>query len=366
MKTWKFLLPATAILLFAGQAAAQSEKDEEAREMAVQKAEYAERYREAEERIVVAQSEVAEREEEMATRQAEYSVRLREAEERMEAAARQIAEISQESLPHLIEIKRRFEFSNTPRIGITIDGSESSGSVEGIAVEGVTPESAADDAGLRAGDVITAVNGEPMNAESSADANKLLLDFMHGVEEGDELKVDYLRNGKTGSVQLSPRVAEMHAFSWYSDGDDFDVEGIPDVPHLMNELQFATGFRFPGSAWSRMELVELGEGLGKYFGTNTGLLVVSAPDDDGLELQAGDVIQTIDGREPKDVRHAMRILGSYQDGEKLKLGIMRDKKKLTLDVEVPANHRGALFAPPAVKPVRAPAPTRPALERTST
>ena len=284
----------------------------------------------------------------------------------MEAAARQIAEISQESLPHIIEIKRRYEFSNNPRIGITIDGSESSVPVKGIEVQGITPESAADDAGLRAGDIITAVNDELMSADSSADANALLLDFMRGVEEGDELTVDYLRNGNSGSLQLSPRVVKDHMFSWYSDGDDFDIEGIPGVPHLMNELQFATGFRFPGSAWSRIELVELGAGLGKYFGTDTGLLVVSAPDDDALDLQAGDVIHTIDGREPKDVRHAMRILGSYEDGEILKLGIMRDKKKLTLEVEIPANNRGALFAPRAVKPARVPAPPKPAPEATST
>ena len=53
------------------------------------------------------------------------------------------------------------------------------------------------------------------------------------------------------------------------------------------------------------------------------------------------MIQSIDGREPKDARHAMRILGSYQSGEKLKLGIMRDKKKKTLEIEIPADTHGA-------------------------
>ena len=40
-------------------------------------------------------------------------------------------------------------------------------------------------------------------------------------------------------------------------------------------------------------------------------------------LKDGDVIHDIDGREPKDVRHALRILGSYAAGEKLKLGVRR-------------------------------------------
>ena len=120
-------------------------------------------------------------------------------------------------------------------------------------------------------------------------------------------------------------------------------------------------FPWAGSAWGELELVELNEGLGRYFGTDKGLLVVNAPESDAFELQDGDVIQSIDGREPKDARHAMRILSSYQAGEGLKLGIMRDKKKRTLDIEVPADyrgmHRGEQFeVRPAVAPVPPVAP----------
>jgi C-terminal processing protease CtpA/Prc len=333
MKIWKLILPVAVLLLLAGQAAAQADKEDR---------------------------------EEMEARKAEYSERLREAEERMEQAAREIAELASERLPDMATIKRRFAFSNKPRIGITIDGSESSGAVEGVAIGGVTPESPADDAGLRAEDVITAVNGESMTAASSTAANKLLLDFMQGVEEGDVLTVEYLRNGNIGSVELSPRVIEMHAFSWVPDVDhDFNVY-IPDAPDFVREFKFGRGFPFMGGAWGSMELVELNAGLGRYFGTDTGLLVISAPKSESLELQEGDVIQTIDGREPTDVRHAMRILNSYESGESLKLGIMRDKKKRTLNVEVPADHHGALFAPLPAKPARAPAPPKPALETAST
>ena len=334
MRMWKLILPVTAILLFAGTAYAQSEEEEELRAMEAKKEAYAER--------------------------------LREAEVRMEIAAREIAELTQERLPQMIELRSRMEFSNTPRIGITIDGVDEPGSVAGVAIGGVTPESAADGAGLHAGDVITAVNGESMSAESSDDANKRLLKFMQGVEEGDELKVEYLRDGKVASVELSPRVAEMHAFTWAPDGQNLHIEGIPGVPNVIREFKFERGFPWVRSTWGSMELVELNEGLGKYFGTDTGLLVVTAPDLDGLELQDGDVIQSIDGREPTDVRHAMRILSSYESGESLMLGIMRDKKKRTIEVEIPFNQRGALFAPPAAKPARVPLPPRPAADTAST
>ena len=351
MKTWKIVLPIAAVLLFAGQALAQSEAEVEALAAAEAK-------------------EFEARREEMEVHKAEYAERLRDAEERMEQAARQIAEITKERLPHLVEIERHIEISNKPRLGITIEGSSDSGPVDGVLVGGVTPESAADDAGLRAGDVITAVNGDSMSGDNSKVATELLLDFMRGVEEGDVLQLEYLRGGNTGTVELSPKVMEMREFfSWVPDGEDLHIgriPGLPGVPGIINEFTFDRGFAFAGGAWGRMELVELTEGLGKYFGTDTGLLVVSVPTEDGIELQDGDVIQTIDGRVPKDVRHAMRILTSYQSGEELKIGIMRDKKKRTLNVEVPADHRGSLFAPLPAKPARAPAPPRPAPETAST
>ena len=346
MKTWKIVLPIAAVLLFSGQALAQSKAEVEAQEAAKMK--QVEALREMEENKAV------------------YAERLREAEERMEHAARQIAEITKERLPHLVEIQRRVEISNKPRLGITIEGSDASGPVDGVLVGGVTPESAADDAGLRAGDVITAVNGESMSGDNSKVATELLLDFMRGVEEGDDLKVDYLRGGNTGTVELSPKVIEMHAFSWVPDGANVHIESIPGVPGIVTDFMFDNNFAFAGGAWGRMELVELSDGLGKYFGTDTGLLVVSVPSEDGIELQDGDVIKTIDGRVPKDVSHAMRILSSYQSGEELKIGIMRDKKKRTLKIEVPADHRGSLFAPLPAKPARAPAPPRAAPETAST
>ncbi len=329
MKMWKIVLPVTA-LLFAGLTNAQSDEEEDRREMEARKA--------------------------------EYSERLREAEERMEMAARRVAEITQERLPKMLEFTRRIQISNTPRLGITIEGSEESGKVDGVEIQGVTPDSAADDAGLHAGDVITAINGESMSATSSEGANESLLDFMHGVEEGDELQVDYLRKGKAGSVELSPRVIKNHAFSWVPDGENIHIERIPGVPGFIQEFKFENGFPFAGGIWGRMELVELNEGLGKYFGTDTGLLVVSAPEGDGLQLRDGDVIQTIDGREPTDVRHALRILGSYESGEKLELGIMRDKKKRKLGIEVPADHRSSIPAPPAATPARAPVPPAPPVQ----
>ena len=327
MKKWKFVVPAMALMLLAGQAIAQSDVEEE------------QRLRETE------------------ARELQMEERLRAAEKRMAEAAREIAELSNERLPRMAEIEKRFAWSSKPRLGVTIASGENKGPVEGVTVLGVSPGSAASEAGLRSGDVLTSVNDESLGADSEEDANERLLDFMNGVEEGDMLKVEYLRDGKSGSVEIEPRVVE-NTFVWAGKGgpQDAHVPMPPIAPEVAERFRMEFGSPWAHTGLGDLELVELNEGLGRYFGTDKGLLVVKAPKADAFNIEDGDVIQNIDGREPKDVRHALRILGSYAAGEKLTLGIMRDKRRVTVDVEIPADFRGnRVPAAPAAVPV-APVP----------
>ena len=320
MKIWKVVVPVAVVLLLAGQAVAQMEEEERLREMEA-------------------------KELEMEARELEMEEKLRAAEERMEEAAREIAEITKERLPRMIEIEQRYAMSNKPRLGVTIETTDDSGPVEGVTILGVTPGSAASDAGLRSGDILTSVNDEALSADSCAESNKRLLGFLKGVEEGDVLKVRYLRDGKEGSVEVEPRVVADNTFVWMSERVPTELHAVPVPPSAPGDVhRFDMQFGIPWveSGLGDLELVELNEGLGRYFGTDTGLLVVKAPKSDAFELRDGDVIQSIDGREPKDVRHALRILGSYQAGEKLELGIMRDKKKVKVDVEIPSDYHGNL------------------------
>jgi S1-C subfamily serine protease len=83
-----------------------------------------------------------------------------------------------------------------------------------------------------------------------------------------------------------------------------------------------------------MELASLNEGLGRYFGTDEGLLVIRAPEE-SLDLQAGDVILSIDGREPRSPSRALRILRSYEPGEEVSMEVMRDLNRMTISATVP-------------------------------
>lgn len=292
-------------------------------------------------------------------KEAEFAERMREAEKRLEEAAARVAELSAERIGSMRDgYAYAFAFDDDrPRLGVTIGEDEKGEPVEGVLIIGVSPGSAAAEAGLRAGDTITSVNGERLNAESAYAANGKLLDFMKGVEEGDTLDVEYLRGGNVGKVAVKPRRVENRAFAWLPEFDGTGV--VPPAPEVIERFRH----RFGGwrGVWADMELVELTEGLGRYFGTDSGLLVISAPKSNLFTLEEGDVIRKIDGRAPSSVNHCMRILGSYEPGEKIVLDIMRDKKVRTIEVEVPDNRSGhARRLPPRpVRPAVAPRPLTP-------
>lgn len=85
-----------------------------------------------------------------------------------------------------------------------------------------------------------------------------------------------------------------------------------------------------------MELTTLTPGLGHYFGTDHGVLVVRAPTRGVLKLRDGDVILSIGGRVPASSSQAMRILTSYDPGEKIRLTILREHHRMDISATMPS------------------------------
>ncbi len=295
----------------------------------------------------------------------EVEMHMREAEQRLEEAARRIAELSDAELARAGQYERRFEFrSGRPMLGITIGSGSDGEPVEGVKIMGISPSGAADEAGLRSSDIITRINGDSLSSPSAFAANKKLLDFMQGVEEGDVLEIDYLRDGKNGTIELTPTESSGHMFDFSFGDGNMHMPAIPGIPNAPSVMAYSWAGRFAGHGFGEMEMVELNESLGRYFGTDSGLLVIKAPSDNAYQLQDGDVIKNIDGRTPSDLRHAVRILSSYESGESVNIEIMRDKRKKTITVEVPDNRRSfvrpswpaspasAIVVAPKVKVVR--------------
>jgi len=218
---------------------------------------------------------------------------------------------------------------NRAYLGVAIEGEGKKGE-RGVKVLAVTPGGPADQAGMQAGDVITAINGQTLAGDESASAAKKLFAEMAKVKVGDEVKVDYLRGDESRSAQVVTDRLTGHAMmrlpipgasGW--EGTHHAEGGRGDDDHF---------FAHHGPrALQGLELAALNPKLGEYFGTDHGVLVLEAPA--GLALEAGDVILRIGERSPKSPEHAYRILASYEKGEKAEVTVMRKKKEATISIE---------------------------------
>lgn len=286
------------------------------------------------------QRQLAQRQQSRALDQQELAKQMQQAQHEMQQAAQRMAQLSlQMQEPMMARMSRMFDPKRAV-LGVSIAENGEGKNAQGVRVLAVTPGGPADQAGLRAGDSITAINGTVFGASAQQSAADALMDFMDKVKPGDTLKLSFVRAGKPHSVTLKAGKLSDYSFA-------FDVPPPPPVPAappvppappapLLQPNNLRALFP-PGwwGAWGDMQLTQLTPGLGQYFGTDKGLLVVRAPRDAALKLKDGDVILKIGDREPATPAEAMRILYSYAPGELLKLGILRKGKPLTLDVTAP-------------------------------
>lgn len=277
--------------------------------------------------------------------QQQLARQMQQAHREMQQAAQRMAELSlQMQGPMLAGLSRMFD-PNRAVLGISI-GLDNTKNAAGVRVEAVTPGGPADEAGLHAGDTITTINGvrfQPTAQQSAADQ---LMAYMDKVKPGDSLKLAYLRDGQMHAVALKAGRLADYSFA-------FSLPPLPPVPPVPpvapvppvtpiqpNNLRAL----FPGwwGAWGYMQLTQLTPGLGQYFGTDKGLLVVRAPRDAALKLQDGDVILKVGDREPATPAEAVRILYSYAPGTTLTLHVLRKGKPLSLKIIAPKTSGPAL------------------------
>ncbi len=249
---------------------------------------------------------------------------------RLDAAARDIADLSRKLYGDDFAGGPMPPPGGPPRgamLGINVGGGPDL--AEGVEVMGVSPSGPAAAAGLKTGDVIVAIDGKPLMKTGDRAAGRQLIDQMRALQPGQEVKVDYLRDGKKLSTTVTTVAAEPPLARMLREHMPM-LEGMQIPPELQEMVH-------PGGRGFRaLELVPITPSLGQYFGTDKGLLVVKAPAAPGPGLEEGDVILAIGGRTPENPRHAFRILGSYQPGEKVKFEVLRQRKHLALDVLMPA------------------------------
>jgi S1-C subfamily serine protease len=237
---------------------------------------------------------------------------------------------------------RAFAFSTMEphgRIGVVVNTEPDSATDKiGAKLQAVTPSGPAAKAGLKVGDIITKFNGTSLAGAKGEDDEESgpgakLVELARKIEPGDTVKVEYRRGGDTKQATL---VAEDL-------GNRFEVT-MPKIATVMPRgMPGMMEWELFGSPWGDLELVNLNQDLGEYFGTKDGILVVKAPSDSSLPVRGGDVILSIGGRKPTSPSHAMRILRSYEPGETVSIDIVRKQKRTTLTWKVAARDDGAIL-----------------------
>jgi C-terminal processing protease CtpA/Prc len=332
--------------------------------------------------------------------EAEESARMRE---ELSRAHRELREASQEIARAHRELGRSQERRHEIRyvnlgdravIGVIL-GPESE---KGVEIIGISPDGPAERAGLQQGDIMQSIRGIDLTGQGEESGREAISHVMGDVGTGEELAISVLRDGETWEFLVTPEQREPRA--WQSmiripsagapgsseifierievpeideealaaqvqaledqvskleylfvpphDEDmliheeyDFDFHDMSQIgEHAMREANVWFGMPLAQG----LELTAINPGLGEYFKTDRGVLVIKAREDNAYGLQSGDVILEIGAvavDTPADMMRAMREL---DPGNKIEITIKRERRNKTLEVAVPENRFGYLYS----------------------
>lgn len=244
---------------------------------------------------------------------------------------------------------------------------------DGLRVQAVTPGGPADKAGVRDGDVLLAIDGKKLAGDDAA------RDTLHDLKIGQHVKLVVAHEGKSRDIALKAERREPADFA-YAFGDLHDLAKLGASGWVANDVdgkvrkQVEIAMRRAGDAtaragdrvrfaldnlnfstpWWGLNLASLNPDLGGYFGTDQGVLVLSADADSFKGLKSGDIVQDVAGHKVTRPEDALRLLREAPTGSEVKVQVLRQRKPLLLSLKTPSFK--AIFVPP---PPPAPAPPAP-------
>jgi serine protease Do len=262
------------------------------------------------------------------------------------AAGAQVPEPFQTAPPLVMQAS--WEAHTFLGVGVTEIDSERAKALKlkeeyGVEVTRVDEDSPAEHAGLKAGDVILAYNGQRVEGAEQ------FIRFVRETPSGRTVKLTIVRAAAQQTISATLGTRKNQFFG--PDMEEFHVElpdfsvVVPDVPRAM-------------MSWRSSMLGVEAEGLGEtqlagYFGVKDGVLVRSVLKGSAAEkagLKAGDVLLKVDKEAvttPREVTSAIR--NSQKSGKKsFPIVLMREHKESTLTVTVEDAHA------PAPRPLAAP------------
>lgn len=236
----------------------------------------------------------------------------------------------------------QFVMSRRARLGLKVNLRARETDSVGAFVDAVTPNGPAAKAGIRSGDIITKVGGKSVltgGETVSRDGRESLpglrlIELAATLEPNDTISVEYRRGKERKAVSVVTADEPNVLLRAGRDGRNFAFRYSPDgrmsMPLGDDEIFGGVPFLY-GSPLADLELAPLNPDLGQYFGTASGVLVISVPKDSDLGFRGGDVVLAVDGRKPESPSHLLRILRSYGDTESYKAEVLRNRKRVSVE-----------------------------------
>lgn len=221
-------------------------------------------------------------------------------------------------LPDGAAIRRAVAIAWAPRLGLVLGADDEP---DGRLVRAVTPGGSAAAAGIEAGDRIISLDGVDIGPQAAAEVRRLLRER----QVGDSVTIELERDGQRRSLEVVLERPELPGLAALrGDGETFRPE----------ELRELIEGRLRPGRWTaigrRAELSPMHAGLEPYFGTDRGVLVLRTDPEHGLDLEAGDVILSIDGQAVNRPTDVMLHLVGHETGQAITLELMRRGERLTV------------------------------------
>jgi serine protease Do len=241
------------------------------------------------------------------------------------------------------------------QIGVTIrdveDDDAKAGKLAaqgGVVIEEIAEDSPASKAGMKKGDIVVEFDGERVRS---------VRQFTRLVQEtpaGRKAQAAVVRDGQRINVTVEPR--ESNGLNVFGDlesarvlrdfGRDFPLDipapparparpatPAPPAPPAAPAFPDIESFVWRTGNGLGITVGDLSDQLAAYFGVKDGVLVTSIADNSAASkagIKAGDIITSFNGSDvagPSDLRRRIQRL---QDGDAFTVGVVRDKKALTL------------------------------------
>ena len=213
--------------------------------------------------------------------------------------------------------------------------------VRGVAVEKVSENSPAAQAGIQAGDVVLKFNGEEVSSV------RQLTRLIGEVAPDHQARITVLRGGSEREVSVTMGKREMPGFETTGMLDQlYGLPGIPEYPNRpfppFNTLPPTDNdrdlfvFRGDSSRQIGVGVTPLTKQLGEYFGVSggKGLLINSVRENSPAAkagLRAGDVIVEVEGKQVGETFDLLRIINEKKEGD-VTLTVVRDRNRQTFRV----------------------------------